>query len=324
MFSQNYSKLLWVPLLVLALVLAGCGAQTATAPEEAAPLAEGPAAVEEVAEAVEEMAEVVEEAAEVVEAVEFDLTTVVDGYMSGIPEGFLSVKLDAFKEILDTGEAVIIDVREVKEYEEGHVPGAINIPLRTLAQNLEMVPTDKPVVVYCKSGHRAAMATTSLQVLGYENVRAFAASYNAWTAAEEPVEMEAMVGETYDVPEFEPQLLTAVDEFLSGIPEGWLAMGDIAKLNEAIDNGAFLVDVREVKEYEEGHIPGAINVPIRTLAQNLDQIPTDKPVFVYCKSGYRAALSIAALQTMGWSNVKSFPPGFTGWADAGEPVAQVQ
>ncbi|MCB0173832.1 MAG: rhodanese-like domain-containing protein, partial [Anaerolineae bacterium] len=52
--------------------------------------------------------------------------------------------------------------------------------------------------------------------------------------------------------------------------------------------------------------------------------PTDQPVFVYCKSGYRAAISTAALQTMGLTNVRAFPPGFAGWSNAGQPIAAAQ
>jgi rhodanese-related sulfurtransferase len=95
------------------------------------------------------------------------------------------------------------------------------------------------------------------------------------------------------------------------------------KFKEAVANGAFLVDVREPGEYQEGHLPNAINIPIRSLAQNLDKIPAGKPVFVYCKSGHRAALSTAALQLLGYNNVKAFPPGFVGWQKAGETVAMI-
>ncbi|MCE7984207.1 MAG: rhodanese-like domain-containing protein, partial [Caldilinea sp. CFX5] len=56
------------------------------------------------------------------------------------------------------------------------------------------------------------------------------------------------------------------------------------------------------------------------LAQNLDKIPTDQPVVIYCASGFRAALSTAALQILGYSNVRSFPPSYAGWEAAGEPV----
>jgi rhodanese-related sulfurtransferase len=315
MFNQKSSNLMLILLIAVAVALAGCGGSNEAAPvtDQAAPLA-----MEEAALAEKPVAEAVVEA---VEETDFDLIAGVDAYMSTIPEGYMVIKLDAFKEIMDSGQAVVIDVREVGEYAEGHIPDAVNIPLRTLAQNLDKIPGDKPVVVYCKSGYRAGVAVSALRMLGYENARAFVASYKGWTGAGEVVATELYWGESYNIPEIEPELLAAVDEFLGNIPEGFLAMGDIEKLNDAIDNGAFLLDVREAREYLEGHIPGAVNIPIRTLAQNLDQIPTDRPVFIYCKSGHRAALSIAALQTLGFSNARTFPPGFAGWLDAGQPIA---
>jgi rhodanese-related sulfurtransferase len=248
----------------------------------------------------------------------------VGSYLSNIPEGFMAVaKVEDFKSLLDSGEVVLVDVREAKEYGEGHFPGAINIPIRTLADNLDKIPADKPVVIYCASGHRAGMATTALQLLGYQNVKA-GPTYKAWSEAKEPVSTEPVEAVAFKAPEVQPELLAAVKSFLSGIPEGYLAMGDMEKFKEAVANGAFLVDVREPGEFEEGHLPNAINIPIRTLAQNLDKIPSDKPVFVYCKSGHRAALSTAALQLLGYTNVRSFPPGFAGWSGAGEPVAMAK
>lgn len=320
--SQKPTKLLLALLLALSTLIAACGtAQEAAAPveEEAAPLA----AVEEAAPVEEAPAEnaFVESEPEA----EFDLVAAVDSYLSTMPEGYLAVgKIEAVKEILDTGEATLVDVREVGEYEEGHLPNAINIPLRSLAQNLDQIPADKPVLVYCKTGFRAGLATSALQILGYNNVRAFPPSFNGWSEAGEPVSTEAVEAATYEVPEIEPELLAAVDGFLSTIPEGFLAVGDVEKFNEARDNGAFVVDVREESEYAEGHIPEAVNIPIRSLADNLDQIPADQPVFIYCKSGHRAALSTAALQTLGYTNVRAYPPGFAGWSDAGQPVAAAQ
>jgi rhodanese-related sulfurtransferase len=305
-----------VLLLALAVALTGCGG----APQEAAPAGDSAAPLAAVQEAAPAEVPAAEKP---VAAVKFDLTDAVSSYLSNIPEGFMSVsKIEDFKSLLDSGEVVLVDVREVKEYSEGHFPGAINIPIRTLADNLDKIPADKPVVVYCASGHRAGMVTTALQLLGYKNVKA-GPTYKAWTEAEEVVSTEPVEAVAYKTPQLEPELLAAVDNFLSGIPEGYLAVGDMEKFKEAVANGAFLVDVREPGEYQEGHLPNAINIPIRTLAQNIDKIPTDQPVFVYCKSGHRAALSTAALQMLGYTNVRAFPPGFAGWSAAGEPVAMV-
>ncbi len=256
---------------------------------------------------------------EVVAAIEsnFDVVAVVDEYLTAIPEGYMNVgKVDAFKEILANTSPVVIDVREVSEYEAGHIAGAVNIPLRTLTENLDKIPADMPVFIYCASGHRAGLALSSLRVLGYDNVKAFSPGWKGWSAANEPVSMDAVEAATYPVKEVNPEALAAVSEFVSNIPEGWLALGTVEKLNEVIGVGAQLVDVREVSEFEGGAITDAINLPIRTVGANLDQIAKDKPVVVYCASGFRAALSTAALQIAGYTNVRSFTPSYAGWESA--------
>lgn len=331
-------------LVTFALLLAACVPITAPtaeapaapeavateAPAEEAPLAEAPLAEAPLAEAplaeatapatgetaTEESAAESGEAA-AADVTESGVTEAVSTYLSAIPEGWMSVgQLDAFKAALDTGAVVLIDVREESEYAEGHIAGAVNIPIRTLAQNLDKIPTDQPVIVYCASGHRAGMAVSSLQMLGYTNVRSFPAGWRGWTAAGEPVSTDAVAGDTYNVPELAPDLLAAVDGYLSTMPEGFYALGSVEQLEGAMDAGAVLVDVREPGEYAEGAIADAINIPLRTLGENLAQIPMDQPVVVYCASGHRAALATAALHVMGYENVRSFPPGYPGWETA--------
>lgn len=313
-------------LMVITIVLSACGggsqpAADAPAPA-AAPLAQEEAAPTE-APAAEEAAAPTEAPAEEAPAAAaapaegFDLVAAVDEYMANIPDGWMSVgKLDTFKEILATGEAVLIDVRTPGEYEAGHIEGAVNVPLNLLAQSLDKIATDKPVVVYCASGLRAGMATSVLRSLGYSNVRAFPAGWKGWSEAGEPVSTEPVAGESYAIPEINPDLLAAADSFVSNLPEGYFAIGTVEKLEEAIDAGALLIDVREPSEFAEGAIPGAINIPLRTVAASLEQIPTDQPVVVYCASGFRAALATGALHLMGYENVRVFPPSYPAWETA--------
>jgi rhodanese-related sulfurtransferase len=228
--------------------------------------------------------------------------------------------LEAFKAAIESASPLLIDVREADEYAEGHIEGAINIPLRTVADNLDKIPADQPVIVYCASGLRAGQATAALQILGYDNVRAFPGSWKAWSAAGEPASTEATEAVAVTPKEVDPATLAAVAEYLNNIPEGFLSVGDVEKFAAAIDAGATAIDVREESEFSEGHIPGAINLPIRTLAQTLDQIPTDAPVIVYCASGHRAAMANAALHVMGLDNVRVFPAGYGAWEAAGEPT----
>ncbi|MDO5037728.1 MAG: rhodanese-like domain-containing protein [Tissierellia bacterium] len=80
------------------------------------------------------------------------------------------INTDLAQEIKDLlrDQVQLVDVREPQEYEEGHLEGAINIPLGSLA-SLE-APKDGLVVVYCRSGRRSAQAVKELMDLGYTNV----------------------------------------------------------------------------------------------------------------------------------------------------------
>jgi rhodanese-related sulfurtransferase len=250
--------------------------------------------------------------------VEVDVAAMVDEFLASIPEGYLSMK--AAEDVVaarDSGGAMLIDVRQPSEYSEGHIPGAVNIPIRELTKHLDAIPMDQSVIIYCQSGYRAAMATAALQTLGYDNVKAFGGSYKAWTAAEQEVSTDPVEPPSSVAPDFEPDLLAAVEDFLVLMPEGYQTVGDAEKMQVAMDAGAFVIDVRETSEFTEGHIPGAVNIPLRTLAANLADIPDDVQVVVYCQSGYRAGMANAALTIAGLDNVVAFSPSYAGWTDAG-------
>lgn len=250
-----------------------------------------------------------------------DVVADVDAMVAGLPDGWLSIKtVEDLEAAIEQTDPLLIDVREVGEYEGGHIPDAVNIPIRELTKHVDSIPLDEPVIVYCASGYRAAMATVALRSLGYENVRAFSPSYKGWTAAERDVSVEATALPVGVAKDFAPELLDAVSGFLVTMPEGYLNIGDTEKMEAAIEAGAFVVDVREVSEYEAGHIPGSVNIPLRTLIARSDELPTDRQVVVYCQSGYRAAMANASLGVAGWENVKAFSPSWAGWTAAGLDV----
>src|ERR671935_289423 len=72
------------------------------------------------------------------------------------------------KEILDAGEAELVDVREPYEWDAGRIPGATHIELERLAARADEVPTDKPIVFQCRLGVRSAMAMQAFRASGWD------------------------------------------------------------------------------------------------------------------------------------------------------------
>ncbi len=316
------TRSLLAALLALVMVLAACGdgdngdaAVDDTDTEEGEELALDLDEDEDEAEEEEEAEEPEEE-----EAPDFDLVAEVDDHVSTLPDGWgLVGDVDGLKEALEVEGTVLIDVREVSDYEEGHIEGAINIPIRELAQNLDLIPTDRPVIVYCASGWRAGMSYSTLRLIGYDNVSGWAPGWNGWTAADEPASTDTVEPESFGDPGFEPELVEAVDGFLSTLPEGFLT-NSLEGVQELTDQGAQLVDVRQPEEYEEGYIPDAISAPIRDTVTVAEEVAQDQPLVVYCQSGYRAALALPMWHLLGYTNAEGFPGSFSAWVEAGEAV----
>jgi rhodanese-related sulfurtransferase len=92
--------------------------------------------------------------------------------------------------LINSSNAVLVDVRETKEYEGGRLPNAIHIPLSQLAsRGAELARyVGKPVVAYCMTGNRARMANAALARLGFKDVYNLRGGYKAWKDAGLPVE----------------------------------------------------------------------------------------------------------------------------------------
>ena len=86
------------------------------------------------------------------------------------------------KEMMDTQEVIILDVREQAEYDSGHIPGAVLLPVGTIDETTaaEAIPEkDSTVLVYCRSGNRSKTASSTLAELGYTNLYEFG-GINTW------------------------------------------------------------------------------------------------------------------------------------------------
>lgn len=104
----------------------------------------------------------------------------------------------------------------------------------------------------------------------------------------------------------------------------WLQVSPQDAMQEIDAIQPFVLDVRNQSEWDEnGHVAGAVLVPITDLAGNLDKLPADPnaPILVYCGVGTRGMYGTLYLTLLGYNNVKNISGGFTAWAAAGLPVA---
>ena len=99
--------------------------------------------------------------------------------------------------LLESGEAVAVDVREREEWDEGHLPGAVHVPRGHLEARIEAATSDRgrPVVLYCAGGNRSAFAAKTLEELGYERVYSLAGGFTDWKRNGLPFEVPRALAE---------------------------------------------------------------------------------------------------------------------------------
>ena len=93
----------------------------------------------------------------------------------------LGIKQLSPKELDQKKGMVLLDVRTDKEYEAGHIPGSVHIPLSEIGDKIKKLKKDKDLVVYCQSGNRSIWAIKRLMGMGYKNLYNLKGGYNAWS-----------------------------------------------------------------------------------------------------------------------------------------------
>ena len=113
----------------------------------------------------------------------FVLTMLFAGCSTGGNGGsYQQISQEEAKEMMDTQEVVVLDVREQDEYDSGHIPGAVLLPVGTINEETAsaVIPEkDDTVLVYCRSGNRSKTASAALAELGYTNIYEFG-GINTW------------------------------------------------------------------------------------------------------------------------------------------------
>ena len=230
----------------------------------------------------------------------------------------------------DSNDPVILSVRSVDHYAVGHIPGAVNIPWEEIgdAAKLAMLSQDRQIVVYCYTGHTGAVATTALNAMGYDAVN-LKFGMMSWIKDAEvrgqspfsedmandfPVETIQNTPGTYPLadPDYtdsgveEEIVRAAVNAYVTEKGPVILAQALFDNLNDGDDsNDPVILSVRSADHYAIGHVPGAINIPWRetTKIENIEKLPTDRQIVVYCYTGHTGAVATTALNMLGYDAV---------------------
>ena len=87
-----------------------------------------------------------------------------------------------------------------------------------------------------------------------------------------------------------------------------------------VENGAYLLDVRESDEWAAGHVPDAHHMPMMEVPARMAEVPTDAEVVVVCRSGGRSGQVVSYLLDNGWDNVRNLDGGMRSWSAAGRDL----
>ena len=166
---------------------------------------------------------------------------------------------------------LVIDVRDTKEYEEGHVKHAINIPLGEFDSKISTLEDlkDKNIVTICNTGKKSKQAAEKLVNAGFKHV------FNA-----------------AGVKDFKYTTITKVTNLRGKDFVDLIASADSSK--------STIVDARDAKDYEAGHVKNAINIQVKEMDSKLDSVPNGNTVYTYCYSGNRSFKIANALAEKGY------------------------
>lgn len=244
-----------------------------------------------------------------------DIEALVNAYFADMPENTYKIDNKEFVEKVKTGgDFLVLDVRTAKDYEAGHIKGAINMPWGpAIAENLKKIPQDKEVLVYCYTGQTAGQTVMTLNLAGID-ARSVHLGWNMGVSKVEGYEeVTDTTANAFGTEEFPVD--TAVQEALTAYYAGLAEVKDTKFANYKVseddlkamidaNEDFYVLDVRKEEDYVKGHIKGAKNVPFgKGQIAGLTDVPKDKKVVVYCYTGQTAGQTTAGMRLLGYDAV---------------------
>lgn len=189
------------------------------------------------------------------------------------------------------GNIVLVDLRSPTAVQKGHIPRAYSIPFAELEDADYSFPKSlgAPIYLYSDKDAEVDAARKMIAEWGFKNVVAFHGALDAWKDA----------GKTLQ----QGPALTATDE----TPISWqkkLGIGEISitDFTESLKSDLIrVIDARTPAEYESGHFPGSVSIPLEQMKARMSEIPKDKFIVVHCTTGGRGEIGYRMLKEEGYS-----------------------
>jgi glyoxylase-like metal-dependent hydrolase (beta-lactamase superfamily II)/rhodanese-related sulfurtransferase len=189
---------------------------------------------------------------------------------------------------------IVLDIRSAELFGVGHLPGSINVGLggQFAMWAGSLIPMNADLVIVAETSAQVDEAVVRLARVGIENVKGY------------------LLG---DVESWSSEGLTV--EGIKQLP--------VSELNERIALAELqIIDVRKPGEYNNGHVPRALNAPLSGIEKQIDELSVDKAkeTFVICAGGYRSSAAASLMQKHGFTNLINVTGGTNAWIGAGYPV----
>jgi len=189
-------------------------------------------------------------------------------------------------------DAIVIDTRPAAEYARGFVPGTLNLPVNSgfVTWAGWLVPYDAELYLLTSDAEETSLrqVVRALALIGHDRV----AGYFAGSA------------------------LSSVGRSLALIDH--INPTELQARRPGDD--PVVIDVRSESEWLQGHLPGALHLPLGHLAARAHELPRDRPLVTQCAAGARSAIAASVLRRKGFTDVSDLTGGYDAWVQAGLPT----
>jgi hydroxyacylglutathione hydrolase len=202
-----------------------------------------------------------------------------------LEKGLKALSIEEFKELIKQDDVLLLDTRNSTEFTQGYIPGSISIGLdgRFAEWAGSLLPFDKPMVLVTEPGKEKESAVRLARV-GFDKMKGYLdGSFEKWKNEGNPIDL------IIDV---------EADELMMDLP---------------FDENIIVIDVRRETEFADGHINGAVNIPLNDLTDpaSMANIDDHHNVYVHCAGGYRSIIATSLFKRQGIHNLRNVIGGWT-------------